>query len=82
MAVFILPDFDEGGYFHEDKTISETSLYEALLIDIDKLGTYVKSEAPLNLPEAWNDVQTRYDELYETVSRMVSRLSYPVRWER
>jgi hypothetical protein len=76
MAVFILPDFDEGGYFHEDKTISETSLYEALLIDIDKLGTYVKSEAPLNLPEAWNDVQTRYDELYETVLQSSSQFTH------
>lgn len=76
MSVFILPDFDEGGYYHEEKPISETSLYEALLIDIDKLGTHVKSETPLNLPEAWNDVQTRYDELYETVLESSSQFTH------
>jgi len=68
MAVFILPDFDEGGYYHEEKTISETSLYEALLADIDTLATYLTSYTPSQLiPHGWEGAMQDYDELYETV---------------
>ena len=81
MAVFILPDFDEGGYFHEEKTISETSLYEAVLTDIDKLASRITSltplvaspECPLNL---WKVIMRDYDELYETVIESSSQFTH------
>lgn len=75
MAVFILPDFDEGGYFHEEKTISETSLYEALLIDIDKLAT-ITTVPMLFSTESIEGVQSRYDEIYETVIESSSQFTH------
>ena len=84
MAVFILPDFDEGGYYHEEKPISETSLYEAVLTDIDKLASYITSftpqvaspECPLPLSHHWESIMQDYDELYETVIESSSQFTH------
>tara|TARA_B100000902_G_scaffold121086_1_gene121300 strand:+ start:7642 stop:10023 length:2382 start_codon:yes stop_codon:yes gene_type:complete len=77
MAVFILPDFDEGGYFHEEKTINETSLYEAVLTDMDALASYITSFNPSVVSlSAWEGIMQDYDALYETVIESSSQFTH------
>jgi len=77
MAVFILPDFDEGGYYHEEKPISETSLYEAVLADIDTLATYLTSYSTSQwIAHGWEGPMQDYDALYETVIESSSQFTH------